>query len=115
MPPKIEGNKLRGDQKLRKILIEVLATMNFGWIPDIVGTTGEVCVLLPFGLLILVNINFESMVLVFHLFEGYNNWKAKEEKKPRLLMKVLICNKLVYHKYLTEVGFSDYPSKSFMV
>ncbi len=44
LPAKIEGERLRGDQRLRNSLIEVLAAMNVGWTRDIVGTAGEKCI-----------------------------------------------------------------------
>ena len=91
LPQKLEGNKLRGDQRLRNDLIDVLAAMNIGWSPDLVESVGEKCIKVLVSSLWYIDACHKQfyersihLPSVIDKLEGYNNWRAKKEKKPQL-------------------------------
>lgn len=96
LPSKAEGDKLRGDQRVRNTLIELLAAMSIGWSPDMVGTVGERCVKFLSASLWYIDpcrhqFHERGIVIPSALdhFEGFNDWKAKKEKKPQLSVEGL--------------------------
>lgn len=80
-------------------VVDMLGAMNIGWTPDIVGSVGENCIkVLVSSLWYIDPCRKQFVERSIHLppvldpFEGYNNWKAKKEKKPQLL-----CDGLSLH------------------
>ena len=44
LPGRIEGDSLRGDQRLRNAVIDVLEEAQIGWSPQMVSSAGSACV-----------------------------------------------------------------------
>ena len=91
LPAKVSSDKLRGDQRMFNDVVDMLGAMNIGWTPDLVGSVGENCVKVIVSALWYIDPCRKQFVeRCIHLpsvldpFEGYNDWKAKKEKKPQL-------------------------------
>lgn len=91
LPAKVKGDKLRGDQRMFNDVVDLLGAMNIGWTPDVVGSVGENCIkVLVSSLWYIDPCRKQFVERSIHLppvldpFEGYNDWKAKKEKKPQL-------------------------------
>lgn len=87
---------MRGDQRVRNILIELLAAMHIGWTPDMVRTVGESCVKILSASIWYIDPCLHQfrergiiMPSMLDHFEGFNDWKAKKEKKPQLSLEGL--------------------------
>ena len=91
LPQKSMGEKLRADQRMRNDVIDLFASWNVGWSPDTVQTLGERCIKVIVSALWYLDPHhdrFRSRSLIippcFMRFTGYNDWKRKKEKQPRI-------------------------------
>ena len=91
LPAKVKGDKLRGDQRLFNDVIDMLGAMHIGWMPDLVSSVGEKCAKVLVSSLWYIDPCRKLFVErcihlppIFDPLEGYNDWKAKKEKKPQL-------------------------------
>ena len=71
--------------------IDLLGAMNIGWTPDLVNSVGEKCVKVIVSALWYTDPCRKQFIKrSIHLptaldqFQGYNDWKAKKQKKPQL-------------------------------
>ena len=91
LPPVVDTLRLRGDQRVRNDLLKVLGELKIGWPPDIVNSAGEEFVRKLSATLWYLDChhaNFKNQGIkiptLFLRFEGYNDYIAKKQKKPRL-------------------------------
>ena len=99
LPPKSsppEGRSLRGDQRLRNDVLDSLGRMQVGWAPDVVATTGESFVRGLTDALWTLDPHHKSfqdrsilLPTAFSIFQGYNDWQKKKQKKPQLTQSTL--------------------------
>ena len=96
LPGKINGDKLRGDQRMYNDFIDLLGAMNIGWTPDLVGSVGEKCIEVAVSALWYIDPCRKQFVersiyfpTVLDQFQGYNDWKAKKQKKTQLSIEGL--------------------------
>ena len=76
---------------LRNDVIDLLASMNVGWSPDMVGVVGERCVKAMVTALWYLDPHHDrfrdrSLAIppCFMKFKGYNDWRKKKEKRLQL-------------------------------
>ena len=86
----------------------MLGAMNMVWTPDIVGSVGENCIKVLVSSLWYTDLCCMQFVeRRIHLsplldpFEGYNDWKAKKEKKPQLSYDT--CRLSLHLDHLTQL------------
>ena len=91
LPKKVTGDKLRADQKLYNDVIDLLASWDGGWAADSVQTIGERCVKTITSALWYLDPHHQrfkerslSIPPCFAKFNGFNNWKQKKERQPKL-------------------------------
>ena len=106
LPAKVDGDKLRGDQRMCNNVIDLLGALNIGWPPDIVGSAGGKCVKVLVSALWYINPCRKQFVdhsihlpMPLDKFQGYNDWKAKKQKKTQLSIEGLS----LHLTHLTEV------------
>ena len=97
LPAKCNSDKLQGDQKMFNDFIDLLGAMNIGWTPDIVSSVGEKCVKVIVSALWYIDPCRKQFIersihlpVVLDQFQGYNDWKDKEQKNPSFLLMGLI-------------------------
>ena len=85
------GEELRGDQKLRNAVIDLLTEMKVGWAPDSVQSIGEKFVGGVTVALWYLDPHHQRLASRgIHLpkevarFEGFNDWRKKKMKEPRI-------------------------------
>ena len=91
LPAKCNSDKLQGDQKMFNDFIDLLGAMNIGWTPDIVSSVGEKCVKVIVSALWYIDPCRKQFIergihlpVVLDQFQGYTDWKDKEQKKSQL-------------------------------
>ena len=91
LPPAVHGDKIRQNQKLRNEILKLLDTMKVGWSPDVVSSTGERFLRQLTTTLWYLDSHhgkFQSQNIplpqALSPFQGYNDYKSKKEKQPRL-------------------------------
>jgi len=82
--------ELRGYQKVRNLVIDMLEEVKAGWASDSVDIIGEKFVRQQSNTLWYLDPHHEKFSLSIHLpselhkFQGFNDWKQKKMKQPTL-------------------------------
>ena len=91
LPSEVSGPNVRGDQKVRKELLKVLHELKVGWSPSSVESAGKQLVWKLAATLWYVDCHHGSFLAQgiripspFSQFQGYNDLKSREIKKPKL-------------------------------
>jgi len=91
LPGRIEGDSLRGDQRLRNAVIDVLEEAQIGWSPQMVSSAGSACVSQITSALWYLDAHHDTLrERSLHLptefvpLCGFNDWQKKKVKKPQL-------------------------------
>jgi len=91
LPGRIEGDSLRGDQRLCNAVIDVLEKAQIGWSPQMVSSAGSACVSQITSALWYLDHHHDTLrERSLHLptefvpLCGFNDWQKKKVKKPQL-------------------------------
>jgi len=91
LPQKHVGDNLRADQRMKNDFIDLLSSWSVGWTPDNVQTLGQHCIKTVVSALWYLDPHHDSfkdrslaIPPCFAKFTGYNDWRRKKEKHPRL-------------------------------
>lgn len=110
IPSKASSDKLRAaDQQLRNDVIDLLASWNVGWAPDTVGTIGERCIKTIVSALWYLDLHHDRFTerslhipQCFAQFKGYNDWRRKKERQPKLHQVDIDTSSLFYTFWAME-------------
>lgn len=125
LPPKAvkpEGRVLRGNLAVRNKLLDMLQSMNLGWNPDVVSSTGENFVKTVADTLWILDPHHKHKQFVdrscaipshFSEFQGFNDWQRKKQKKPQLDQETLKRHTGLLSDYLMQPWFCNQRWQSF--
>ena len=96
LPEEAVGDSLRGDQKMRNMIIDVLCKINIGWSPQSVSSIGDSCVKQVTAAMWYLDPHHDTLrerglkvpKELEHL-NGSNDWRSKKIKKPQLSVEGL--------------------------
>ena len=119
LPKIIEGEQLRGDQKLRNAVLNVLEKNGIGWSPQYVSSLGESCVNQLTAALWYLDTHHDTLKErglgvpkeLSHL-SGFNDWQRKKIKKPQLSVQGLdghiqSLSRLISQPWLAKAVYSQ--------
>ena len=112
LPQKIIASQLRADQRLYNDVIDCFATMGVGWAPDSLPTAQSFTKALSNALWYL-DPHHDTLCergiklpVPFDKFQGYNDYKRKKEKRPRLSQEGLNRHVQALSDFLSQPWFT---------